>query len=440
MTARFLLKERFSKQRLTQNIGLKIISLVVAIFLWIIVVNATDPIVPQTYRNVPVKLINTDVITAQGKTIEVVGDTDMVSVITIKASRSIVQDLGSSIDNLVVTADLKSLSKDGMSIPIEVSTTKYSDKIDSIKLSDNTVVVNIENRKTIQLPIIATTSGDVESGYILGNISPNTNQVRISGPESVIAKISTAEVDVQVTGFTSDISTQVDVVLYDSEGEVIPKDNLTLNVETVRVDAEILATKKVPVYYSVSGIPADGYATTGEVEVNPEMVTIAGPHSVIDNVNSIDIPSSDLNITGQSDDMLLVLNLTEYLPKGVRLAEPYSLSNVTFKVYIEEIISEEHEFNTDDIEIVNVPTGYEATVVHTDKLIPYTIKGLAQDLERINFSDVIYKVDFDDYSLLNNVTEFEEGTYQCFVVIEMPSGVEAVESIAVSVKLTKTGE
>ena len=49
------IKERFSKKKLTDNIGLKIVALVVAILLWYVVVNITDPIITQTYKYVHVK-------------------------------------------------------------------------------------------------------------------------------------------------------------------------------------------------------------------------------------------------------------------------------------------------------------------------------------------------------------------------------------------------
>ena len=74
MTAKFNLKDKFTKKSLTQNFGLKIMSLFVAVIIWFIVVNLTDPVITQTYKNVPVRILNADVITDSGKTLEVVDD------------------------------------------------------------------------------------------------------------------------------------------------------------------------------------------------------------------------------------------------------------------------------------------------------------------------------------------------------------------------------
>jgi len=439
MTANFNLKERFSKQRLTRNIGLKIASLLVAVFLWFVVVNVTDPVITKTYSNVPVKIINSSVIENEGKTIEVIDDSNIISVVTVKASRNTIQELGSSIDNIVAVADLNNLSKDGTTVPVELSTSKYSDKIDSIRGTSSNIYVKIENRKTIQLPVSATTSGDIESGYILGSVLPNTNQVRISGPESVIDTITSANVDVQVTGFTGDISTQAEIALYDEKGNEVSKDNLTLNVREVRVDVEILATKKVPIYYATSGIPADGYELTGEVEVNPEVVTIAGSAATISTINSINVPSADLNVTGEHSNMMAVLDLNDYLRDGIRLADASASSNVTFTIYIEQTTTGDYSVSSKNISFENVPEGFEAEI-NSDETIEFTLRGLAQNLEKINTSKLNCRVDFDDYALLNDTTEFAEGSYICYLVMDLSEGVEVTEPVAVEVKLTKTGE
>ena len=139
MTAKFNLKDKFTKKSLTQNFGLKIMSLFVAVIIWFIVVNLTDPVITQTYKNVPVRILNSDVITDSGKTLEVVDDSQIIPSVTIKASRTTIQELGNSIDNIVATADMKDLSADGTSVPIEITTTKFADRVDAIRASSKTL-------------------------------------------------------------------------------------------------------------------------------------------------------------------------------------------------------------------------------------------------------------------------------------------------------------
>lgn len=441
MTASFNLKEKFTKKKILENIGLKITSLAIAIGLWLIVVNITDPTVTQPIRNVPVKIVNADVITSAGKTLEVIDGTDIIPLVNIKAPRTIIQELGSSPDNIVATADMKNLSSDGVSVTIDFSTTKYADKIESIRASENILKVNIENKKTVQLPLYATTSGEIEGGFILGNVTPNQNQVRVSGPESVISKVKTASVDVQVTGFTSDISTQADIMLFDADGNVIPQNNLSLNVTSVRVDVEILATKKVPIYFATSGVPADGYAVTGEIECNPEVVVIAGSKSVIDKVTEISVPASELNITGQSDNMQAVINIYEYLPDGIRLGDPTYNGKASITVYIEPLIQREFDIPVKDIKIENVPEEYEVEFAEKEGKVAFTLIGLAQDLEKIDVKTINCHTDFDDFALLvDDLSELKDGRYKFFVVMDLPEGVELYDTVGVLVNLKNVEE
>lgn len=440
MTTRFDFKKTFSKQHITENLGLKITALVVAVILWFIVVNITDPINTQSYKNVPVKIINSEIITGNNKTLEVVDDSSIIASVTIKAPRSVIQELGTSPDCIVATADMNKLSKDGVSVPIEFSTTKSSDKIENYRPSSDVLHVKVENRRTIQLPIKATTSGDIENGYILGNIIPNQNQVRVSGPESVVNRITNAKVDVQVTGFTGDISTQSDILFFDKNGDEIPSKNLDLNVESVRVDVEILATKKVPVYYSTIGIPAEGYAVTGQAECNPETVIIAGEHDIIDNISKITIPGEELNVTGQSANLYVVVDLNDFLPTGVRLADPTFNGKTSINIFIEPYVEDSFGVYLRNVNIVNVPEGFVAEFVESDDNIEFELSGLAQDLEKIKLSALNYRVDFDDYALLNDITEYKEGTYKLYLVMDLPSGVNAVETKEILVKLKKDTE
>ena len=435
------IKEKFNKKKLTDNIGLKIVALVVAILLWYVVVNITDPIVPQTYKNVRVRILNSEVITDKGNTLQIIDDSAVIPTVTVKAPRSIIQELGTNVDTIVATADMNKLLTDGTSVPIECTVSKYAEKIDSIRLSADYVKVNIEKRKIIQLPISVSTSGEVESGYIVGDKVSSQNQLRVSGPQSVVEKVKSAYADVSVGGFTGNISTMADIVLYDEAGEPVPMDSLELNIDTVRVDVEILATKKVPIYYSMIGIPADGYGVTGEIECTPEVVTIAGEKSKIDVISQVKIPGEELNVTGQTDNLVTNIDIQNYLPEGIRLADTSSFSGkVTLKAFIEPYEESSVIINTKDIVFKSVPFGFEAELADYMDKAEIKISGLKQDIEKLNSDAVVGVIDFDDYALLNNITEYDEGVYNCALTPELPEGIRAISTVMIQIRLKKNEE
>ena len=241
-------------KKLTNNLGLKIGSVLFAAVLWLLVTNINNPSTPIYFTNVPVQIINANLITSQGKMYEILEDTDVIESVTLMVPRSMMDSMSSE-DNIVAIADMNNLTNLN-TIHIEISTKRNQASVSSIKTSNDILKLNIEDKKNISIPLTTTTSGSLQEGYIVGNVTPDQNLVRVSGPESIVSKIKSAEVNVSVTGFTSDIGTSAEIKLYDAKGNEVAKDKLTLNINNVGVKVEILATKSIPLRFSASGVPA----------------------------------------------------------------------------------------------------------------------------------------------------------------------------------------
>ena len=110
------------KYKLTTNLSLKIVAFVFAAFLWLIVANVDNPVVRNTYANIPVTIVNEDVITQGGEVYSVL-DEQNVNVV-VYAKRSVIQQISS--DEIVATADIKEMDSRTGLIPISVSIPKYS--------------------------------------------------------------------------------------------------------------------------------------------------------------------------------------------------------------------------------------------------------------------------------------------------------------------------
>ena len=213
-------------------------------------------------------------------------------------------------EDIIAKADFNKLTDDN-TIPIEFYTTsRYNADITRIRGSINTVKLNIENEKTIRLILHVNAVGEVAEGYMLGNMIPDQNQIIVVGAESVINTIDKAVAEVDVTDATAGIATYADVKLYDKEGNLVQSDAIKQRVTSVRVAVEVLATKSVPLSYTVMGTPANGYMATGEVVSDPAAVLLAGASSVLNNISRIEIPAEELNITGQSENMITIKGLS----------------------------------------------------------------------------------------------------------------------------------
>lgn len=301
------------KNKLTANLGLKIISLFFSFMLWLVVNNMNDPTIDRSFSNIPVKLLNTELITDSGQVYEVLDDTAVIDRVTIWAPRSVFSSLTAS--NIIATADVSELSSLD-TISIKLTTNLSSGDIEKIKASNDTVKLHIENKKTKTLALGVTTSGMTESGYMIGEISTDQNLVRISGPESVISKVSRAVVDVPVTGFTSDISDNAEIRLYDADDNLIQDSRIVQNIKTVGIRVTIYKTTEVPIIFNYVGKPADGYEVNGDAKGNISSVKLAGKESILKNVTAIEIPAEEIDISDQREDYMVTINLEDYLPAG----------------------------------------------------------------------------------------------------------------------------
>lgn len=378
------------KNKLLRNWGLKLCSFLIAAVLWLIVTNINDPVGTFRVYNVPVVLQNTDLITNSGQVYEVLDHTDVIDVVTIQAKRSIIDSLDES--NIIAVADVNELTNLN-TVAIKLSTNKYNDKLESIRGNIDNVKLNIEAEKTKTLPLRAVTIGTVKEGYMVGDISTEQNLIEITGPESVISQVKRATVTVNVSGFTNNIGTDSPIRLYDENDKIIDVDSIVKNINKVRVTVEILELKTVDINWKSTGIPGRGYMATGEIQAGRNSVTIAGRSKAIANINSIDIPEAVLDITGAAENLETIVDLTDYLPDGVILAEEDFKGRVNVTVVVEPVVERVASISPDRIQIVNVPEGFNVEIDMEDDAHDITLVGLESDLNELDLSTIQATVD-----------------------------------------------
>ncbi len=421
------------KNKITANISLKIVSLFVAFLLWLVVNNINDPTIAQTFTNIPVKLLNTELITDSGQVYEVLDDTAVISRVTVWAPRTIISSL--SANNIVATADVSELSSLD-TISIKLTTNLNSNNIEKIEGSIDTVKLDIENKRTKTLALKATVSGSVEEGYLIGDIIPDQNLVRISGPESIINQISKAVIDVPVTGFTDDIADNAEVRLYDSEDHVIQNSRISQNVKSVGVKVTIFQTMEVPIHFNTTGTPAFGYQISGEAQGSFNSIVLAGKSNALKNISSIEIPGEALDISGETEDYVAEIDIRDYLPDNVFLADA-AQNKVEVTVSIQREISKRFEVRGDRVDVTNVPEGYRATISELDENITIEVRGLSLDVSGIAAANIRGSVDIEKWMQEQGMEEPVEGFYQVEVDFGLPDNVTIREPVTVMMHLSK---
>jgi len=421
------------KNRLTKNIGLKLGSVFFAIAIWLLVNSANNPTVSENYYNIPVKLLNTELITDSNQVYEVLDNTDVIGKVTVRAPRSVISELKA--ENIIATADVTELSSLD-TISIKLNTDISSRDIVSITGNLDTVRLNIENKRSKALSLKATVSGEVESGYKIGDISTGQNLVRISGPQSVIDQIVKAAVDVDVTGMTSDIVTNAEIKLYDSEDKVVDARNITQNIKTVDVRVAIGQIVTVPVNFTVDGSPAPGYRQTGEIEVSENTVTITGKANVVKNVSSIEVP---LDITDRTEDLVAQIDIRQYLPDNVTLTDSADAYR-TATVHIEQEVTRTLSIREERIRVTNLPEGYNASISGLEEGISLEISGLRQDVATLQVSGIGGTVDIQKWMQQQGMEQPEPGFYTVGVEFNLPEEITILRSVNVTLHISEIEE
>lgn len=425
------------KHGLFRNFGLKILALIISIILWLAVVNLSDPVVSAPFNNIPVEILNEDVITNKGEVYEVLEGTDNISV-NVAAKRTILNYL--SKDNLRATADVKEMKSDG-TIRIRVESTRYSDSIDSIKPKTEYLKVRIEKLQKRQCIITPIVTGDPAVGFVTGDISLAENVVRISGPKSIVSKIDRVTAEASVANMNSSIRTSVDLKFYDENDNIIEAKSLTKNISSVSMTIEVLGTKELPLVFTVSGNAAYGYGATGNVTSEPVSVLVAGKSSALSSVKEMMIPSTAFNIEGAVSDVKQVVDITKYLPEGITFADKDFDGKVTVTAEIVELITNIVEFEKSNVIVSGDATAdYRIVLTGASEPLNLEVMGLAKDIDVLDVSDITATVDLDAYMEEKKIDKFTEGNYLVPVNITLPDGVELKGNINMTIKLMEKKE
>ncbi len=403
------------KRRLTHNLGLKLAAIFCACCLWLISMNINDPVSQRVYT-VAVQLLNMNTLTNSGKYVEILDDTDTIRV-TVRASRSVFSDFSEK--NIVATADVSEMTSDNR-LPIAITTTKSDSKIESIVADKEYVEVDIENVMKLQKRISVRVVNEPAEGYLLGNISTDQNAVIITGPESVVSRIASTAVEINVDGAASDVNITLPVHLYDADGREIDDAKLTKSVNEVFTTAAVLQTKEIPIQYVATGTPQEGYIFTNEYIAEPDTVIIAAKASVLKNVNGIIIEDA-LDLDGATGNVSADVEIKKYLPDNTILADERFDGVATATALVEEESIRTVEIPIENITLTNIPEGYEARFRGIEDTVLIKFAGLGSRLNQLDTASLMGTVDVGAYfEQAEEGTEIKEGSYYPRASFDLP--------------------
>lgn len=410
---------------ITNNFGLKLLAALFAVILWLVVVNIDDPKISQRFST-SVVIENKEYLTEQGKYFEVLDDTNTI-IFTVTAKRSYIEKLSNT--DFKAVANMENAAIDNESgtgkVPIEVTALRYSSLVTISKAVQN-LEITLENLAQDQFIVGVETTGTLPDGCALGEVTVSPNLLKVSGPESVVSSIDHVTASIDVTNMTTDVVASVIPILYDSNGNVIDKSDLTLNMATVTVTVRILDTKDVSLVFNVTGTPADGYAYM-DMEYEPKTIAIKGTASSLNNVTVINIPETALDISGARGDITQVIDVSEYLPAGVTIADQ-SQTKVEVTVHIAQLATKVINIFPSSIRVLNLPDGYKLNF--DTSVIRVNVNGMEEDIAALDTDNIVASID---------AGQLTPGTHEVELVLDLDENIYH-ERVMVTVTVTEETE
>ena len=413
-------------KKLMNNFGLKLLAILLAIVLWMVVINIDDPAVRKT-MTLSVTMKNQDYITEMGKYMDILGDSNTVTFMY-TTKRGIWENISST--DFSATADLKKIeAKENGTyrVPVIVSAIRNASQI-TIESKQLYLEVTLEDLGKKQFQIKANTSGTVADGCALGNVTiDNANVVQVSGPVSLVNAIDSVVATVNVDGMSADITDNVVPVFYDVNGEVIDTTKLEKSIDTVNITAQILNTKDIPLELSYMGEPEAGYCLT-EVLSNPKTVRVKGTAATLNTLDRVVVPAEVLDLTGVTSDVEKTIDISTYLPEGVSLVIS-SDAKVNITAKIEEMETKEFRIPISNITAAGLKTGYQ--LAYAEKYLNVSIRAGRTALGYLNSANITGTID---------VENLKEGTHTVTVILELDRTIYEISDVVTEISITHVSE
>ena len=425
------------KRKITDNIPLKIMSVAVAVVLWLIVVNIDNPIGTNYYTINDVELINKEYVESSdtiGKMCMPEQNQDSVK-IAITTSKKIRDKI--KVTDISAVADLQqavSLDTNPVMVPITVTCSVPGVSSNDIKVTPQNLSVNLDEKETQEF-VVNVSRGDTKPGkdYEVGSLTANPEKVRITGPKTLVNKIDKVNATIELDGNTQDFTQDVNLTIIDKNQEALSDSEMnSLRIEN---NAKVVVTARlwkirqgVGISASYVGTPADGYEV-GSVKTVPDTISVAGSteglESLAENNNVITIPADSIDISGESKDVEKKISLNNLLPDNVKLTSDSS-EDVWVTVNILPVGSKEFDIPTKNIEVKNKPDDLQVTFETAQ--IELRIKSDTKNMDDLDAKkDIKLSIDLDGK---------KEGNYEVPVKIVLPDGYETVEDVTTEVVIS----
>ncbi len=377
------------------NVTAKILTLVIAIFLWSYVMSETNPDQTQEYRNITVNYSNTAALDRQGL---VIMEPEEVKInVRVTGKRSEMAKFSAS--SIYAEVDLSGYNEGNVKIPVTVGLLDQASGIRVINHEPKEVLFSFDRIISREIPVSIDYQGELPENYVQGAVSSRPQSILISGPRTWINEVEKAQGIINLEDKTESFTISTPIKILNDSGEEVR--GVAKDPGFIDVTLPIYRAVELPVeLVTINELP-DNYAIT-DIEISPETVAVKVDNTVagLTELRTVEI---DINSMLEAESMEVKL----VLPEGVSLLDENQ--KITIDYIVREVVTSTLAFSFEDIEFINIPEGMEINPDLQQQTFTLQLKGYDAETEEITMEDLNLYVDLEGY---------EAGEYEIEVLWE----------------------
>ena len=361
-------KPRFNRSKVVRIV----ISILVAIAMWLYVDLERAPERTMTIRDIPVEFSGENT-TLADKNLMLLSGYDTTIDLKIRGPKRELVKMNR--DNVRVIASTSSIDSVGVhqldwtvSFPDGVVRTNVS--VEKASLSQITVTVG--ELYTKEVPVECQVVGEVAEGYFTGDVVLDPEVLTLRAQRDDLLNVSCAKLTVDISGATRSVVQTVDVQLYDYDGNPVENSNIRTNTSLIQAKVPVLTTREVELAVEFSGVPGAAMNSI-KCDITPKTVRLTGEADVLDSIDKLVLATlhvDDLELHQQNSYVVTP-------PDGTWLVNGNEVA--TADITLEGI--EEKSLTATSIEFDKLPSGLYA--IAPDGGLTVRLWGLSEEIEAV---------------------------------------------------------
>lgn len=399
---------------------LKILSLLLAVFIWVYVINIDDPEIDSDVRSIPIT-INTSDSTPYKNGLAITEGLSQTIDVKIRGRHSAISAYDTS--QITATVDINSVTEEGtVSLPVTVYVP--GDNVWLVNHTPTKLTYTFSKIATQEVPVLAVIEGEQNGEYIVDTASTNPLTVKVTGPVSEVNYVSYAAAKVDITNVAGDVSLESEIILINKDNMPVRSKNMTCDTSIASVDIKMNKKKTVNLTFDISGDNAVDEFNSLIFEIFPRTVEIAGRPEIVDKISEIKVGTVNAELMSAGEETYLKIPL----PEGVTLLSDVESARVTAHTSQKDIKVIENVL-VDSSGILDIDLqGHDIQL--SSSTINVTVSGTAEELSKIERGNITAIADF---SLIRG----EAGLYEIpvSVTLDAENGAAVVGTYTISVEV-----